>query len=348
MLQVAIDPGASDEAWDPDFAMQQVRSLRNRETDRKVLAALLVRASVGFRRLGKLELAEATAREARQVLEKEIPYAERWSHPEYADAIDCHVLALRALNRDAEALPPAREAEAIYAQFAVDGGVDLRKRRAMALGNLAHVLRRLGRLDEALEVSEHSVRLVRELMLRHPQIYRLELAALLNDLATHLGNCQRWNDAVTVLQEAVAVCRDIAKSNPEVENRFALAGSLRHLGQCLGRVGRHVEAMLSLEESVALLRRQSVQSPNESLHRLALSLLALGETKEELGELAASRSLTEEALRLLVEILPGGSSAAGVTAIIGMTDYLRQSNKLGLKVDRELWNAIARYQDLFA
>jgi tetratricopeptide (TPR) repeat protein len=67
-----------------------------------------------------------------------------------------------------------------------------------------------------------------------------------------LGDLQRWEEALRVTEEAVAIYRTLAAARPEGFNP-SLAMALNNLVGILGKLGRHEEALTAATEAVTVL-----------------------------------------------------------------------------------------------
>jgi hypothetical protein len=72
-----------------------------------------------------------------------------------------------------------------------------------------------------------------------------------------LGGSHRWSDALPVIEEAVATCRDLAEAEPTVF-RLSLAQSLESLATCMTALGRNEEAAMAVAEARELSRQPDV------------------------------------------------------------------------------------------
>ncbi|WP_327009725.1 tetratricopeptide repeat protein [Dactylosporangium sp. NBC_01737] len=98
-----------------------------------------------------------------------------------------------------------------------------------------------------------------------------------------LFNAGRRDEALTPAEEAVAIHRQLAKTNPAAYLPD-LAMSLSNLGGHLSGLGRHDEALAPAAEAEAMYRRLAESNPVASLPGLARSLSNLGVLLSELGQ----------------------------------------------------------------
>lgn len=85
---------------------------------------------------------------------------------------------------------------------------------------------------------------------------------------SNLG-CQE--EALTVIQDGVALFRALAKACPEASNQD-LADSFVNLAACYSNLGRHKEALIVYEENMALNRELAKARPKAFNGTLAMSL----------------------------------------------------------------------------
>ncbi|MFF2751345.1 tetratricopeptide repeat protein, partial [Kitasatospora sp. NPDC058048] len=70
----------------------------------------------------------------------------------------------------------------------------------------------------------------------NPDAYLPDLAMSLNNLSVDLGGVGRWEEALTAIQESVAIHRTLAQANPDLfgpalQQSLAVAGWLEGLDQ---------------------------------------------------------------------------------------------------------------------
>jgi tetratricopeptide (TPR) repeat protein len=108
-------------------------------------------------------------------------------------------------------------------------------------------------------------------------------------------------EAVPLLEEAVAICRVLAASNPDRRHLSDLATTLTNLGTAQVMLGR-ADAVLPLEESVAVRRELTATSPESFRPDLAVSLANLGASFGELGRPAEALPAEQEAVAIRREL----------------------------------------------
>ncbi|MFF3437621.1 tetratricopeptide repeat protein [Streptosporangium sp. NPDC002721] len=162
---------------------------------------------------------------------------------------------------------------------------------ASPLHNLALVLTKLGRYDEALGPLDRAVHLHRALAASDAG-HLPQLASSLNNLGWLLLALSRFEDALVPLDEAVALHRR------QVESPEGQARSLYNLGVGLGHLRRHREAVAATEEAVGLLRPLAASDPGAHRAGLADALTWLGKQLRHLGRDREARAAEREARRL--------------------------------------------------
>ncbi|MFF5111591.1 tetratricopeptide repeat protein [Streptosporangium sp. NPDC000509] len=131
-----------------------------------------------------------------------------------------------------------------------------------------------------------------------------EQARWLAALGMHLAEVRRLTEALPVAEEAVAIYRELAKTNSEY--RPALAEALASLGGHLWELGRPTEALSQVEETVAIYQ-ELAKTNSEHRPALARSLSNLSLTFAELERLTGALAIAEEAVaiyRKLAETYP--------------------------------------------
>jgi tetratricopeptide (TPR) repeat protein len=106
-------------------------------------------------------------------------------------------------------------------------------------------------------------------------------AQLYDELAGRLSNGGLYREALSATQEAIAIRRRLAQSDPAAQEPM-LANSLGNLGIDLWTLGRPAEAVDAMTEAVTLYRRRAAAEPGAyeedlaaELNNLASSLVAL-------------------------------------------------------------------------
>ncbi|KAJ7614426.1 hypothetical protein FB45DRAFT_1064693 [Roridomyces roridus] len=123
-----------------------------------------------------------------------------------------------------------------------------------ALRGTAKALRALGRLEEASQADQETIRVWRNLAAKDPGAVE-HLAGALNDWGVALSQEHRANDAIPPGEEAVRLYRKLAESqsSPVTVNNLAVA--LSTLGAHFTAVGRFEEALALGQEVLDLLRK---------------------------------------------------------------------------------------------
>jgi tetratricopeptide (TPR) repeat protein len=345
-VQWALDTWDSEEAADPEYAMQEARKLRGETSDPRHLVELLLRASGGYQRKGKRALAEATAREARDILERSMSPSVRVNSSMYARALEHHALALQKLGRNFEALAPSEAAVAAYKELAKAKPREFGALLAAASASLGRALQRTEHFETALEVTNEAVRLARDLVSLDGETYRNHLAQMLDGLGSILTLLDRLSEAVEVTREAVQVCRERA---PEPSNRDQrmLAGILQNLGFRLVLNGRHAEATGCFEEAVGILEKMTIDGSEEPILQLASSLFGAAQAWGYLGEHQRALRFTEDALRILLPGMERRIPAELGFPIAGLAAYLRLCSKAAQRPDEKLVDALRAYEKTY-
>ncbi|MFI6457368.1 tetratricopeptide repeat protein, partial [Streptosporangium amethystogenes] len=147
--------------------------------------------------------------------------------------------------------------------------------RAQWLSTLGVHLWELGRLAEALPMTEESVTIHRELAALQPDRYRPHLADSLHNLGNHLVELGRPAEALSAMAENVTIYQEIAELHPD-RYQPRLAISLSGLSNCLAKLGRPDEALPMAEEAVTIRRELAALHPDRYQPHLAESLHNLG------------------------------------------------------------------------
>ncbi|MEN6536591.1 MAG: tetratricopeptide repeat protein [Bryobacteraceae bacterium] len=169
--------------------------------------------------------------------------------------------------------------------------------RARVLNSLGYRLSEVGRRGEALEASEESLRLRRQLAAQCPDAFLSDLAVSLNNLGAMLSEVGRREEALEAVAEAVQVYRQLVEQSP---NAFlpTLAMSLSNLGAMRGMLGQQEEVLEVVAESVDIYRQLAAQRPDVFLSDLADTVHNLGNGLSRVGRREEALEASEEAVRL--------------------------------------------------
>jgi tetratricopeptide (TPR) repeat protein len=181
--------------------------------------------------------------------------------------------------------------------------------------NLADLLGRLGRPEEALAVIEEAVGTWRSLGPGHAA----DLAAALSNLANARSRMRRPADALGALLEAVELNRAGGRDRD-------LALTLSNLGSLYTRTGREAEAVRALTESVIVYQRLADQAG------LAIALVNLGGALAGAGRPEEAVEPTRRAVRIwrgLAEQDPDAYEAHLALALGNLTALLRDAGRPG-------------------
>jgi Tetratricopeptide repeat len=134
-----------------------------------------------------------------------------------------------------------------------------------------------------------------------------ERARWADALSTRLAQIGRSDQALAPAQEAVALYRELAASDPG-RYRAALAAAVANLGVRLHRLGLPAEAAAMAREAVAARRELAQADPGQYLPDLAISLSNLSTDLAELGRPAEALTAIQEAAAIhqqLAQTRPG-------------------------------------------
>jgi tetratricopeptide (TPR) repeat protein len=107
-----------------------------------------------------------------------------------------------------------------------------------------------------------------------PDAFLPDLAASLNNLSNRLGSLGRREPALTAVEEAVSIHRELAAARPDafLPN---LATSLNNRSVRLGELGRREPALAAIEEAVEAYRELAARWPDAHQHELDQSVEVL-------------------------------------------------------------------------
>ncbi|HRI68365.1 MAG TPA: hypothetical protein PK156_29255, partial [Polyangium sp.] len=148
--------------------------------------------------------------------------------------------------------------------------------------------------QEARDTMAATVEQLRVLAAAEPETYLHQLADCLGQLGVAASRLEQHEAAAAAFREAAELTRKLATERPEM--RPLLAMHLHNLGISQGLCQMPAEEFASLSESVVFLRQLASSQPEEYLPRFAFRARDLAEVAQALGQQAAARFFTLEAL----------------------------------------------------
>jgi len=267
---------------DPDFTLAQARRLTGRKNLALQQAELLVRTAGGYRRAGRLELAESSLRTAQAVLQ-EAPATTTSNAAERARVLAVLAKILGERGRRGEAVAKAQEAEQICRRLVkMQPGV-YEQALSGSLDVLARSLGMVGRLDEGLSKAQEAVRISELLVKAKPGIFERAWAESLHTMISFLIRLGRSEEALGKAQEIEQISERLAKAHPETFER-GWAKALGGLAEILSTAGRLEEAASKCRKALQIIERLAKAQPADFEPELALSLHILAKILGQLGQ----------------------------------------------------------------
>ena len=303
----AYGAGRYEDAWRAQQRSVDIhRQLVGQDpSQRPKLAASLHNLGVVLIRLGRKEEAVAPTEEALTLYRAMATANGREGSAAMERPLRNLVLLYFEGNRPQEALPLADELVRLHQTLSPQDPA-LQAEQVDVLNLRASLLVALNRPQEALRDLDRAVaqgrRLV-ELDPRNPGLQYGLAGSLVNvsQVADLLGN---WGQALRPAQEAEALLRQMARSQPQLIGDWAKA--LSRLGRAYAQVGRANEAQAPLEQSIDLLRLLARSGPAETLmvevggyrDDLAHTLETLAMVQQQLNCPQEARAAALEAMEL--------------------------------------------------
>ncbi|MEU7901207.1 tetratricopeptide repeat protein [Nonomuraea sp. NPDC049152] len=177
-----------------------------------------------------------------------------------------------------------------------------RPQLASSLSVLGQVLWALGRMDEAVQVTQEAVRIFRDHASTYPDRYLPDLAETLNNVACLLAENGCPAEARVVAGESLAIFQELAMRYPE-RHLEDVAKLLSNLGAWSeGPEGAH-----SREEAVGLWRALAENDPGSYGLDLGVALVRLSEQYQELGLLEQALARAEESVTIIRGLTADGT-----------------------------------------
>lgn len=224
--------------------------------------------------------------------------------------------------------------------------------RCQWLSEYGSALIQIDRPAEALLATEEAVAICRELAADNPDLYRHNLADLLDDLADAYLNLDRVGDALPYAEEAVAICRELTRGSTVAEDRDLDLFAFCLYGLCTiyYRLGRVADALPYAEEMVAARRELAAGSRYIYGSSFAQSLNSLAEIYWELDRSAESLTLANEAVAIYRELTASNPNLYRGELAFWLNSLALVHTKLGHETDAlaHAEEAVMIYRDLTA
>ncbi|MFJ1612895.1 tetratricopeptide repeat protein [Streptomyces sp. NPDC088251] len=276
---------------------------------------------------GDRESAVALMREAVRI-QRELAAEQTAAHlPALADFLHNLAKALVAAGEPTAALPQAEEAVSVCRRLVLrDPGASSAK-LATALCHLGSNRAVVGDVSGALASAREALALQRELAAQQP-VFRLDLAATLNNLANHLNDTGDPAAALRAAEESVAIHRELTAQNPAAF-RSGLACALTPLAESLAATGSPEQALSPAHESVRLWRELVADQADTFLPDLATALnnlgVYLGQNRDYDGAVTTAREAVA-IRRSLAMASPGAFETVFVTALDNLAEALTRTD----------------------
>ena len=164
------------------------------------------------------------------------------------------------------------------------------------LNNIANLLLKQGKLEEALPMFERAVDYTRQAHEREPHsvLWGKWICIQLRNLANSQANLGRQSDALSSYQQLVSVSRKRAFDNPAIASlRGELSWSLRELAQYQQKTGDTTAAARSFREVREILENMPHETA-EQLYDLATVYAALAQPLKDVAPPSQEQSVEQE------------------------------------------------------
>lgn len=223
------------------------------------------------------------------------------------------------------------EAVDVLTEYAEDFPAQGAPRLALALVLLSEQHGDNGDYAEALTTAERGIAVMRGLVARGEDIWRVDLGNALANTALWLAGLARDAEAVAAADEAVELYHLPPAQGPRLPPQW-LARILRLKGRALSRLRRYDEALAVNVELAALLEGQAALDPAERTTReLADVLAVIGSMTCALGDTQRGRNYLERALNayaLLTGAEATGCTGARVAVLLELSSLPASSDDL--------------------
>lgn len=224
-------------------------------------------------------------------------------------------------------------------ELVADDGPDTRLALAVSLHNLALVTSWYGLREEALRAADESIGFFRDIAAEDPDLGRPRLADALDSLSTRLADLGRYEEALPLSREAVAL---LHRLDPTEHHRAELARCLNNMAARLTDTGRDEEAFAALTEALEIYRACAPDLPADHREVLVHLVAKLAERHAALGNDASVRLLALESVQL-VTLLPTDHRARRSPELLDHWRFLaRHLARTGYRTDAHQVRTAAR------
>ena len=129
-----------------------------------------------------------------------------------------------------------------------------------------------------------------------------DVLAAVNNLATLYTDLRRFDDSYELLEKAVSICQDLAKTRPELYEADLEAALLNSLARSYKGNEKLTEAESAYRESLAIRRRLAISNPELYEQDLAGSLNNLAMIFEDTHRMEESEKMYSEALSIYLRL----------------------------------------------
>ncbi len=215
-------------------------------------------------------------------------------------------LVFMQLNRVAEAEQSTREAISLFELLNEKTSEKHRIDVALALNDLAMLMRKTRRLEDAEKLYEQGLQIYRDLAEKEPNEYMKMVASAQVRRGNLFNETGRSSEAEDCYREALSVYRELAEKEPEIYLDY-VAWSLNNLGIMLASLGRYAESESMLSEALTIYRGLVEQVPDKFTQFLAWTLNNIGTLFESTGRIPKAEQAYRESLenyRILANKIP--------------------------------------------
>ena len=167
--------------------------------------------------------------------------------------------------------------------------------------NYARLLHSLNDFEKARRYYEKALHELRMLVEQNPEVYKVDLAMLLNNLGVLFGNTNELKQAQTCYEEALHIRRELARKNPEAY-KPNVAVTLNNLGVLHRDTNEFKQAQICYEEALQICEELAEQNPEIYKPNVAATLNNLGALLRDINEFKQAQTCHEKVLQIYREL----------------------------------------------
>ena len=192
--------------------------------------------------------------------------------------------------------------------------------------NYARLLHSLNDFEKARSYYEKALHELRMLEEQNPEVYKVDLAMLLNNLGVLFGNTNEVKQAHSCYEEALQILRKLMEENPEAY-KSDVAATLNNMGALYNTTNGLKQAQTCYEEALHIRRELARKNPEAYKPNVAATLNNLGTLLRDINEFKQAQTCHEKVLQIYRELAKQNPEAYKPNIAIALNNLGNLHNK---------------------